>query len=822
MTAQDTNWLKLAEYSLFLGSGAGTVAAVAAQNVAYASAPLTALVALGLMQRGRIEQKFAESEDRLIQGQQQINQRVAALGKQISALPSPEALTNFQRSVMDRSDRSFFRFARELKTLRNEVNQRFASLSIPDVDHIQEEVCQLQEQYTEVSETLEHLNIYVHRLSTLPRVEAVESQVSQLLTEMMQMRVNLEALGGETKTTMTYLQDTVHHFERRLRQLPATLDPQLLREELQEVVKAVTELVPRREFNGLVTQLQALSQRQEALQQALQTLGGSRDKTLAPGVGDPGRWSNHDPAAPPPGEPPSQSPHDALNRFSTDFFIAAVELDLARLTTALESLRRDLPHALHPEQLQAQIQETMADSLARLQEQFAAMESLTLALSQQQQALSQQLEGVLARQAELSNLEVLEQLPERIALTEEAVQLLQNQTAPPSAARYLDQAAYPQWILDFPASNPEAFHPQRSASRRALESALEWAHHRLLLVWPWSDPDAMDEDLVARFQQVLARQCFLEIGWCHRGNRQEGRLLRAINLRWGTESEQLKTLKEALNRLMPLRQRYPEHFKFKILGTDESFLVCDRTFAILGLQSLPTQNTVFPQVGLKLPTTDPEVIHALAQRFENPVIGAQDAVAFFNRGTTRYDLRDQPGAIADYSQVIAIEPTNGVAYNNRGVVRVDLGQIAAAEEDFGAAIACAPDLFAAYCNRGWLRLEQQRYPEAAADFSVAIQLKADSPIPYLYRGSAIQKLGDLDGAIQDYNLAVECSDALALPYFYRSAAYDRQGDRQQAIADLEVAQSYLLTQGDTQVLSSVQRTLHNLKKRAILNGHKGR
>ncbi|HEY9736238.1 MAG TPA: hypothetical protein V6D06_08150 [Trichocoleus sp.] len=638
---KDQYWLKLAEYSLLAGSGAGTIASVATQNIAFASAPLTAVVALGLLSRNRLEQRLSRADETLAKQNRLISQKLIGLGKHVSALPSPEALTNFQRSVMDRNDRSFIRYSKELQALRREVDQRLTSLEMPDLSQINQDICQLQDQYVYLTAALENLTSYIQRLSTLPRVEAAETQISTLKTEVMQMRVTLETLGSETKTTVSHLHDTIHHFDRRLRQLPVALDPQHLKEEVQELIKAVAGLVPRHEFDNLVTRLQELSQQQITLQHALKTIRGPQSGQAA-----------------------------ALKEPTQVTFVAAsLEAEMDRLSSTLERLEQEMPRGLGPAQVQAEVERVAAAFTAAWQQQLNHLETLTGQLQAQQQQLVQQVDLINPSKV-IPLQEIINQIASRLSWTEEKLQALVTQEPPLATA----ESTQSQWIVDFPGTGTSG-QPSRSASLRALESALDWAHHRLVLVWPWADDIELDDALVYRFRQVLARQCQLEIGWCHRGNRQEGRLVRAISLRWGTESAQLRTLKTALNRLMPLRQSYPDRFRFKILGTDESFLVCDRTLAILGVQGLQAQNSVFPTLNLKLQTTDPDVIQALANRFDNPVIAPDDAAAFFNRGTTRYDLRDQPGAIADFSEVLSIEP--GRIADLPGAVRPHPGAVLA-------------------------------------------------------------------------------------------------------------------------------------------------
>lgn len=766
MDVSESRLSSVAEYSLLVGSGAGAIASIAAQNVFYASAPLTLLAAVGLLNRRRLERQLQTAEAKLTQRSNHLAKRIHYLGKQVSALPSPEALTNFQRSVVNRTDRAFIRFSKELSGMQRQIDRRFESLQIPDLEPLQKDVAQLQQQSRSTTASLNTLGEHVHRLSSQPRLEVAEAQISQLRTEFMQMRVTLETLSNETRTTSAQMQDSIHHFERQLRQLPSVLDPRMLKEEVQQLMRAVADLVPRRDLNNLVNRLQELHQRQMSLQQAMNGLKAA-----------------------------SQS--NALS-------LAAATPNLREDWERLEVL---LTPSADPATLPAQqAQSLMLHTLQQFRQQIAALDSVVQTLSQQQQQLTWRLEASTQTQAMTRSLD-----PQQLdRLSPEQLTALQPEAFPGSDSLKTD------WIVDFPAG-PDRSGP--TASRQALEQALDQTQERCLLVWPWAANCALDEALVSRFQQILERGCQLEIGWRHRGDASQGQLLRGINQRWSTDSTHLHVLKAALNKLLPLQQKYPDRFRFKILGTDEAFLVCDRAQAILSLQNLNVQNTVYPKLELKLRVHDTAVIEALAHRFEEPDLAPEDVTAYFNRGTTRYDLRDHPGAISDFTEVLRLDPGHAVALNNRGVAYVDLGRHADAEADFTQAIALDPKLFSAYCNRGWLRLDQNRYPSAIEDFSRAIELQPRSPIAYVYRGSALQKLGDIPGAIADYNRAVACEHPGATPYFYRSSAHQQSGETQRAIADLELARQHLQSGNDQYTLATVERTLKRLRQKvAVVRG----
>lgn len=784
----ERDWLKRTEQYLLVGSGVGTAAALTVQNAALASVPLTVLAAVGVMNRNRMERQLEAAQEKLGRQQRQVAHRMTNLSKQVTALPSPEAMTNFQRSVLDRNNRAFVRFSQQMNHFRNVVEQQLQQGAYPELSQIQKDIAQLQDQCAYACSSVQQFTAANPRLSMVPRLEATEARLSQVKNDLTQIQVQLETFGTETKSTVNHLQDWLVQIDRRLQDLPATLDTGSLRTELAQTSKAIVQLVPRSEFANLATHVQDLTRQQADLQRALVQLP----------VG------------------PKALPEASLPGVELKSGLGPLDHDLHQLGTTVRQLQQQVNQQETAGNTQEQVQRAVSTYLGKLKAQLAQLEGVTQSLSERQQHLSQQLDQVLPDHQQARIRKALGQVAHRLNQADAGILSLQDRLLQQGQAG--GQVGMMQWIVDFPTAGQSEQDRQMTASRQALDQALDQAQHRLLLVWPWASYVTIDDALLEKFTQTLNRGCRLEVGWCHRGDRQEGRLARRINQRWGTESSQLTLLKAALNKLLPLREQFPDQFRFKIIGTDESFLVCGGTeadpagtsFAILSLRALPAQSAVFPHVDLKLRTADPHVVSALIQRFENPAISPGDGVAFFNRGTTRHDLRDQPGAIADYTHVLGLHPDDAIALNNRGVAHLELGHDTDAEIDLGDAIICNPKLFAAYCNRGWLRLEKHRFQEAVADFTKAIEIKPQLPMAYVYRGSALQRLGDTDGALQDYSDAIACGEPLALPYFYRSAVYQSQGDRQRAIADLELASAQLEAQGDQETLSSVQRTLSRL------------
>lgn len=674
-------WFDWTEYALLLGSGAGAIAAVATQQALLAAAPLSLLAALGLISRQQLQLKLKRSQSVMLSINSRLDKRLLDMQEQLKDLPTHDQLKVIRQSMLAQNKQDILSLSQVMEHMRKKLTSQIDEKEFPELQELREYLVKLQERYTDLSIDLKDVKSRCQQLSDMSRLEATETMVSKLETELMQLRVHLESLGANVKNNYTGLNDRLNYLKQQVQQLTTEERQSLLRGEVQELVKTVSEMVSRDEFLMLSTQLKE-STADKLILQELQTQNSNQTEQL-------------------------------LQR------INMLEQQLDMMTDS--------------------VLEAVAETLAPL--------------------------------------------------------------SPDPAAGVTEH----QWLLDFDTS------AGISNSRHALEQLLAQARERLVLVWPWADSVELDDDLLEQFRQLLGRNCRLDIGWCHQGDQREPALLRNISQRWSKNSTQHQQLKYALNQLLPLKQEYPRLFSFKILGTTENVAICDATCALIGMQALSTQISLFPTVKLKLRTTDPAVIQPLIQRFENPAIDAEDAGAFFNRGITRYDIRDCMGAIEDFTQVINIRPSAAV-YNARGVAWVDMGDYAKALQDFGHGIRLDARLFAARCNRGVLRIVVRDYGGALNDLEAAADLRPQSAIPYFYQGQARQCLGDLPGASQQFGLAIERQPDLALPYCYRGAAYQKQGNLSQAVADLETAARLLRSSGDVTNLNQVMRKLERLKQ----------
>ncbi|GHV32957.1 hypothetical protein AGMMS4952_24330 [Spirochaetia bacterium] len=99
-----------------------------------------------------------------------------------------------------------------------------------------------------------------------------------------------------------------------------------------------------------------------------------------------------------------------------------------------------------------------------------------------------------------------------------------------------------------------------------------------------------------------------------------------------------------------------------------------------------------------------------------------ESFAYFNRGNEYQNKKMYDQAIADYTQVIRLDPNDADAYNSRGKAYFDKTLIDRAIEEFTTALRIDPNLAIGYYNRGVAYFNKGNSDRAIADFSQAIRL----------------------------------------------------------------------------------------------------
>ncbi|MDX2229990.1 MAG: tetratricopeptide repeat protein [Leptolyngbyaceae cyanobacterium bins.349] len=793
-------WLSVAEYVMLVGSGVGSVATAASQQALYAVAPLSALFVLNLLNHRRLEQAAQETTDIAVsQLDQKFSNSLTTLQQQVQALPSPLHLASLRKDLQAKHQDAFNELFQHIQQLQQDVAQA-------DWRTVSHDLAHLREQYAALTGSVAGVRESLSRLASFNQLEPVQGELAQLKQELAHLQQNLQALGTDQKlNNYRVLQDQITHINRRLNKLPAPFDATTLRQDIETVVKALGDMAYRRDLARVEAQVEKLAQQNEEVEGSVLPLKvvtnilKKQVDTVAMRLGG------------------LESIVDATNGLPGADQAELVE-SLQATVTRLEQQVGQLPKTMNMVQLRSELQEVVADHLEPLQHQLDTVQQQTQHLDQQHRALR----DLMHRLPQLMDTSALHRevkyLTNRVEWAETHLTELQSRVA---------QAPSYELVVDVGERRPhrggqplaaraaesedgiaELENLSPAGSRAMLEQALQKAETRVIVVYPVPSPVVLDDAMMQRFQEFLERGGCLDIGWGHLevvGDRQP----RSIDERRRINPTRNAFLFNRLNQLTELKKHYPDQVRFKVLGTDEYFLVCDRAYAILGTQSVATTSTLFPEATVGLRSTDASVIQKLVERFDDPVLEAQDAIAFFQRAAARYDLGNRQGALADYTTVLAITPDDDVALNNRGLVYYDLEEKAAAIADFDAALQHNPDNFVAYTNRGYIRSEQGDKLGAIEDYTRAIQLNPNYAIAYFYRGLARTRLQNKPGAIQDYTEVIRLQPHDASAYFYRGLARANLGQRLDAMHDLRQAGQLFAGQGDT---ANYQQTLTAVKK----------
>ena len=129
--------------------------------------------------------------------------------------------------------------------------------------------------------------------------------------------------------------------------------------------------------------------------------------------------------------------------------------------------------------------------------------------------------------------------------------------------------------------------------------------------------------------------------------------------------------------------------------------------------------------------------------------------AYISRGVIKSQLKDEKGAIEDYSRAIEINPKNYISLYNRGFSKAELNDHQGAIDDFSKSLLINDQNINALFNRAYSRAELNDHKGAIKDYTSVIEINPKSENAFINRGVAKSNLQDNEGAIQDYSNAIK-------------------------------------------------------------------
>ncbi|MHB8270224.1 tetratricopeptide repeat protein [Bradyrhizobium sp.] len=124
-------------------------------------------------------------------------------------------------------------------------------------------------------------------------------------------------------------------------------------------------------------------------------------------------------------------------------------------------------------------------------------------------------------------------------------------------------------------------------------------------------------------------------------------------------------------------------------------------------------------------------------------------------------------ALAEFDQVIRLDPKFSLAHSDRGLVLTELGRLEEALDELNLAIELDPEMAFLYRNRGWALNKLDRFEGAVKDFTRSIDLGFGNADVYCNRGLTFTRLGRHEEALGDFD------DAIRLDPTYAVAHVDR-------------------------------------------------
>ncbi|MEG4457237.1 TerD family protein [Microcoleus sp. N9_A1] len=134
---------------------------------------------------------------------------------------------------------------------------------------------------------------------------------------------------------------------------------------------------------------------------------------------------------------------------------------------------------------------------------------------------------------------------------------------------------------------------------------------------------------------------------------------------------------------------------------------------------------------------------------------AQKAATFSNQGSLKIQKGDVPGAIANFTQALALNPNIPQAYLGLGIATGQQGNKQQAIYNYDRALQFNPNLAEAYFGRGQAYYELGNKQKAIGDYEQAIRVNPNYGLAYLERGAIRCMLGTKTQAVADFQQAGE-------------------------------------------------------------------
>jgi len=173
--------------------------------------------------------------------------------------------------------------------------------------------------------------------------------------------------------------------------------------------------------------------------------------------------------------------------------------------------------------------------------------------------------------------------------------------------------------------------------------------------------------------------------------------------------------------------------------------------------------------------------------FDDALSKAPVPLLYSNRGAVYDNRGEHERAVADFTEVVRLEPRYPNGYRNLGVALRKLGKEADAAAAFTNGLATYPGDEAMRLGRAAANAKLGRTEEALADLDAVLAVKPDLVEARANRGMLLMMKGEPARAIDDFGAALRANPTLGGVYLNRSLALRALGRYGEALADVDAA-----------------------------------
>nr|XP_032804298.1 tetratricopeptide repeat protein 13 isoform X1 [Petromyzon marinus] len=160
------------------------------------------------------------------------------------------------------------------------------------------------------------------------------------------------------------------------------------------------------------------------------------------------------------------------------------------------------------------------------------------------------------------------------------------------------------------------------------------------------------------------------------------------------------------------------------------------------------------------------------------------AIAYARKGLQ--DIENMQRALADFDQVLQLQPEAAYIYEQRAELLSPLGRTSEAMADCTRAIALRPSA-RLYLLRGTFSFMSEDYPKAYEDFQKSLELDMNQPVAMHYKGLTFYHRGKLREAVDTFKDALRLKSDYTDVYRSLGQAYRELGDFEAAMESFQKA-----------------------------------